>query len=71
MSASSRASPLPHLYADILWNAVECGSGLAREEARTGNYVAGRIALINACNEYPNRGAKASARAVSAPRSSA
>ena len=29
VSPSSRASPLPH------WNAVNCGSGLAREEAGT------------------------------------
>ncbi|QBQ12676.1 hypothetical protein DCC84_24415 [Pseudomonas sp. SXM-1] len=29
--ASSRASPLPHLTEYIPWNAVECGSGLARE----------------------------------------
>ncbi|MRJ20755.1 hypothetical protein FRT60_10490 [Pseudomonas haemolytica] len=29
--ASSRASPLPHLTKYTLWNAVKCGSGLARE----------------------------------------
>ncbi|TVT89258.1 hypothetical protein FPT15_21220 [Pseudomonas sp. RGB] len=27
----SRASPLPHLTAFHCWNAVKCGSGLARE----------------------------------------
>ncbi|AUO20627.1 hypothetical protein C0058_00955 [Pseudomonas sp. NC02] len=31
----SRASPLPHLTEYIHWNAVKCGSGLAREEALT------------------------------------
>ncbi|TFY92692.1 hypothetical protein DYL59_01670 [Pseudomonas kairouanensis] len=35
--ALSRASPLPHLTEYILWNAVRCGSGLAREEARPAN----------------------------------
>ncbi|MCK3828820.1 hypothetical protein FW800_09065 [Pseudomonas sp. 910_23] len=33
--ASSGASPLPHLPAFQSWNAVKCGSGLAREEAIT------------------------------------
>ncbi|RQO52406.1 hypothetical protein DBR46_18420 [Pseudomonas sp. KBW05] len=35
--ALSRASPLPHLTEYILWNAVKCGSGLAREGASTIN----------------------------------
>ncbi|TPG67722.1 hypothetical protein EAH78_29155 [Pseudomonas arsenicoxydans] len=33
----SRASPLPHLTEFFHENAVECGSGLAREGARLGN----------------------------------
>jgi hypothetical protein len=33
----SRASQLPHLIEFQLWNAVNCGSWLAGDEARSGN----------------------------------
>jgi len=48
----------------------KCGSELAREGPLLTTHVAGRMALINDCNEYPNRGASASARAVNACMSS-
>ena len=43
--ALSRASPLPHSTGFHLWNAVECGSGLAREGVHQSTTV--RLAFKN------------------------
>ncbi len=54
---------------------TRCKSGTISSRYRSNGYVhppyvAGRIALISDCNEYPNRDANPSARADTAARSS-
>src|SRR5476649_971759 len=54
-SRPSRASPLPHLTEFHLWNAVECGSGLAREGAGPGATDSGLDEMLAVMLQLSNR----------------